>query len=152
MNMHYILSVPLFYFLLLSYLVLLDIRNLLHTKERRNSTCEHLDLVLGEYCISSEIESAGPEYEGQNDFASLPEAVAEELFSCELSNKEPHSHAVTSNARNVKKAAITVDNLMSPAHTLLQIKCIDQKGLIYDILRTSKDCDIKVLFANYLLN
>lgn len=122
----------------------LDFRNLLHTKERRNDTCENLGRVLGECCISCEIELAGPEYEGQQDFSSLPEEVAEDLFSCELSNKESRSQALTSKLKNVKKATITVDNLMSPAHTLLQIQCVDQKGLIYDILRTSKDCDIQV--------
>lgn len=131
----------------LDFFFITDDLNLLHTKERRNSTCEHLDLVLGEYCISCEIELAGPEYEGQHDFSSLPQAVAEDLFSCELSNKEAHSLAVTSKATNVKKANVTVDNLMSPAHTLLQIQCIDQKGLIYDILRTSKDCDIQISYG-----
>lgn len=122
--------------LMLLYLYI--IRDLLHTKQRRDNTCENLSKILGEYCISCELQLAGPEYEGQQAFTSLPQPVADELFRCELSEKE------SSDATKVKSAVVTVDNFLSPAHTLLQIQCIDQKGLIYDILRTSKDCDIQV--------
>lgn len=106
-------------------------RDLLHTKIRREETCEHLSGVLGEYCISCELELAGPEYESQKGFTSISEEIADELFSCQLATKE-------------NDAVITVDNLMSPAHTLLQIQCLDQKALIYDILKISKDCNIQV--------
>ncbi|XP_019192515.1 PREDICTED: ACT domain-containing protein ACR9 [Ipomoea nil] len=115
--------------------------DLLHTKQRRDDTCEHLSKILGEYCISCELQLAGPEYEGQQAFTSLPQPVADELFRCELPEKE------SSDATKDKRAVVTVDNFLSPAHTLLQIQCIDQKGLIYDILRTSKDCDIQIAFG-----
>lgn len=116
-----------------------DDMDLLHTKIRREETCEHLNDVLGECCISCELQLAGPEYESQKSFSSLSEAIAEELFSCELSNKEEQSKA--------KRATVAVDNYLSPAHTLLQIQCLDQKGLIYDILRTSKDCNIQIAYG-----
>ncbi|KAL3521069.1 hypothetical protein ACH5RR_019218 [Cinchona calisaya] len=124
-----------------------DGMNLLHTQERQNETCEHLGLVLGEYCISCELELAGPEYIGQQDFSSLSPKVAEDLFSCKLSHKEVCSKAIPSNLSKVRQANVTVDNVLSPAHTLLQIQCNDQKGLIYDILRTSKDLDIQIAFG-----
>ncbi|CAH9104106.1 unnamed protein product [Cuscuta epithymum] len=117
-----------------------DMLDLLHTKMRRDVTCEYISNILGEYCISCELELAGPEYGGQQAFTSLSQSVADKLFSCELSEKEPPE-------AKVKKAIVAVDNLLSPAHTLLKIQCIDQKALIYDILRTSKDCDIRVAFG-----
>ncbi|XP_009599789.1 ACT domain-containing protein ACR9 [Nicotiana tomentosiformis] len=128
---------------------LTDDMDLLHTKQRRDETCEHLSDVLGEYCISCELQLAGPECEVQQGFSSLPQEVAEELFSCELS-KEAVPKSSSSDTTKLKKATITVDNLLSPVHTLLQIQCVDQKGLIYDILRTSKDCDIQIAFGRIL--
>ncbi|GJU28795.1 ACT domain-containing protein ACR9-like protein [Tanacetum coccineum] len=116
-----------------------DHLDLLHTKDRRDETCEHLSGVLGECCISCELQLAGPEYETQQGFSSISQELADELFSCELSTKEDLS--------NDKKAVITVDNLMSPAHTLLQIQCLDQKALIYDILKISKDCNIRITYG-----
>lgn len=129
------------------------IRDLLHTQQRRDETCEHLSDVLGEYCISCELQLSGAECEVQQGFTSLPQEVAEELFSCELS-KEAIPKSSASDMAKLKKATIAVDNLLSPVHTLLQIQCVDQKGLIYDILRTSKDCDIQVTlyFTNCLVN
>lgn len=115
----------------------------LHTKIKREETCEHLSGVLGECCISCELELAGPEYESQKGFTSISEAIADELFGCQLATTE----ALTTDVSNVKEAVITVDNLMSPAHTLLQIQCLDQKSLIYDILKISKDCNIQIAYG-----
>lgn len=124
-----------------------DNMNLLHTKNRREETCEHLSVVLGEFCISCELQLAGPEYKSQQGFSSLPEEVAEELFTSELSNKKACSQALSPDMKKFKTATVTVDNHMSPAHTLLQIQCVDQKNLVYDILRTSKDCNIQIAYG-----
>ncbi|XP_071710741.1 ACT domain-containing protein ACR9-like [Rutidosis leptorrhynchoides] len=121
-----------------------DHLDLLHTDIRREETCQHLSGVLGECCISCEIQLAGPEYECQQGFSSISEEITDELFSCELSTKEDCSQTLSSDISNVKKAVITVDNLTSPAHTLLQIHCLDQKALIYDILKISKDLNIRI--------
>lgn len=104
--------------------------------------------VFGEWCISCELELAGPEYGSLQGFSSLPPAIAEELFFPEQLNEEAGSQALKSDMTKPKKATVTVDNLLSPGHTLLQIQCVDQKGLFYDILRTSKDCNIQV-FCHY---
>ncbi|KAJ0046181.1 hypothetical protein Pint_06256 [Pistacia integerrima] len=120
-----------------------DGMELLHTKKRRDDTCEHLMTVLGEYSISCELQLAGPEYESLQGFSSLPPAIAGELFY-QLPDKEDCSQALSMQTMTVNMATITVDNHLSPAHTLLQIKCADQKGLFYDILRTSKDLNIRV--------
>ncbi|KAI3721277.1 hypothetical protein L2E82_32283 [Cichorium intybus] len=111
-----------------------DGMDLLHTKIRREETCEHLSTVLGECCITCELEVAGPEYDVQEGHCCVSETVAEELFSCEVSAM-----------KDTSQASITVDNLLSPTHTLLQIQCLDQKGLVYDILKISKDCNIRIV-------
>lgn len=116
-----------------------SIRNILHAKIGRDETCEHLRIVLGDCCISCELEVAGPEYEYQQGLSSIPESIAQKLFSCEFS--------VMEDASKVKEASVIIDNLLSPAHSLLQIQCRDQKGLIYDILRISKDCDIQIAYG-----
>nr|XP_043614978.1 ACT domain-containing protein ACR9-like [Erigeron canadensis] len=124
-----------------------DNLDLLHTNIRREDTCEHLSGVLGECCISCELQLAGPEYECQQGFPCISDEIAAELFSSELSTKEDASQALSTDVENVKKAVITVDNLTSPAHTLLQIQCLDQKALIYDILKVSKDCNIWIAYG-----
>ena len=93
---------------------------------------------------------AGPEYESLQGFSPLPPAIAEELLSYEVSD-EAYVQTLSQDMKSLKKANITVDNSMSPAHTLLQIQCVDQKGLFYDILRTSKDCNIRVLFHEFIV-
>lgn len=94
---------------------------------------------------------AGPEYESLQGCSPLPPAIAEELFGYELSDEEDCVKSLNPDTKGQKKATVTIDNLMSPAHTLLQIQCVDQKGLFYDILRTSKECNIQVTFHNSLL-
>lgn len=119
-------------------------REILHTKTRQDETLEQLHAVLGESCISCELQLAGPEYECHQGVSSLSPAVAEELFRCELLDREIRSQALSPDMAILKKASVTVDNSLSPAHTLLQIHCADHKGLLYDIMRTLKDCNIQV--------
>ena len=101
--------------------------------------------ALGDYCINCEIQLAGPEYEGLQGCSPLAPAIADQLFSYELSDVEAFLQALIPDLRARKTTTITVDNLLSPVHTLLHIECVDQKGLFYDILRTSKDYNIRVL-------
>ncbi|KAI3809031.1 hypothetical protein L1987_24998 [Smallanthus sonchifolius] len=122
-----------------------DAMDLLHTQIRREGTCEHLRVMLGECCISCELQLAGPEYDIQQGRSCISEEVAKELFGSELFVKEDQPRTTSGDVSKVEKASITVDNLLSPTHTLLQIQCLDQKGLIYDILKISKDCDIRIV-------
>ncbi|OVA18317.1 ACT domain [Macleaya cordata] len=127
-----------------------DNLELLHTKKRRDDTCRSLNAVLGDLCISCDLQLSGPEYETlQQGVSSLPPAVAEELFCCELSDKDNLSQALTPDLTKLKMASVTIDNSLSPAHTLLQIHCIDQKGLLYDIMRTLKDCNIQIAYGRF---
>lgn len=116
-----------------------DPTNSLHVEGRKGSACNRIAVSLGEYCISCELELAGPEFDSQQTFSCLPETTVEELL-----NHNPSSLDVDGNDTKVTKPTIAIDKTLSPTHTLLQIQCVDQKGLIYDILRTSKDCDVKI--------
>lgn len=124
--------------------VLYHFRELLHTKKRQDDTCAHLLAVLGEFNVSCEIQLAGPEYGSQQGCSSLSAEIAEELFGSESFDKKEIRI-------KLEKATVTVDNCMSPAHTLLQIQCLDQKGLFYDVMRTSKDCNIQVFDVEFLV-
>ncbi|XP_020086392.1 ACT domain-containing protein ACR9-like [Ananas comosus] len=123
-----------------------DGMELLHTKKRQDETCELLNAALGP-SVSCEILPA----EGfQQGFSSLPLAVAEELFMPEFSDGETYSQSLSLDMKKLNKASVSFDNSLSPAHTLLQIHCVDQKGLLYDIMRTLKDCNIQINYGRFL--
>lgn len=124
-----------------------DILELLHTKKRQEETYEQLRSVLGESCISCELQLADSHYEGRQGTSSISLAVAEELFASEYSKKECHMQALSPDMTRLKKAVVNVDNSLSPSHTLLQIHCIDHKGLLYDIMRTLKDNDVQISYG-----
>lgn len=81
----------------------------------------------------------GPEITACSQTSSfLPSAITEDTFNMEMPNELP-SGIVTSDS-----ISVTMDNSLSPAHTLVQIVCQDHKGLLYDIMRTLKDYNIQV--------
>ncbi|XP_031268231.1 ACT domain-containing protein ACR9-like [Pistacia vera] len=129
-----------------------DNMELLHTKQRQDETCEQLHAVLGELGISCELQLAGPEYEYNHGVSSLSPVVAEELFRSELSQKETRSQALSPDMTKLKKANVIIDNSLSPAHTLLQIHCVNHKGLLYDIMRTLKDCNMQIAYGRFSPN
>ncbi|XP_028756995.1 ACT domain-containing protein ACR9 isoform X2 [Neltuma alba] len=100
-----------------------DNMELMHTKNRQDETCKRLQAVLQDSCISCELQLAGPEYE------------------C--------NQALSSDMRKLRKTNVTLDNSISPAHTLLQIRCADHKGLLYDTMRALKDMNMKILYGRF---
>ncbi|CAN1230954.1 ACT domain-containing protein ACR9 [Linum grandiflorum] len=122
-----------------------DNMELLHTKKRQDETCEQLQAVLGESCISCELQLAGTEYECLQGRTSLCPAIADELFQFEIT-------ALSPDLIRLKSAGVRVDNSLSPVHTLLQIHCLDHKGLLYDVMRTLKDCNIQVSYGRFSPN
>lgn len=106
--------------------------------------------VLGDSCISCELKLPGPQYDFHQGSSSLSPVVSEELFRCYLLDKEIGPQALSPDMTKLKKANVTMDNSLSPSHTLLQIQCIDHKGLLYDIMRTLKDYNIQVLICIFL--
>ncbi|EFH52017.1 hypothetical protein ARALYDRAFT_323253 [Arabidopsis lyrata subsp. lyrata] len=101
-----------------------DNMDLLHTEKRQEETRGKFRSVLGESCISCELQLAGPEYE------------------C-------HQNVLSDDMTKLKNVSVTFDNSLSPANTLLQIQCVDHRGLLYDVLRTLKDFDIKISYGRF---
>lgn len=123
------------------------VRELIHTQKRQDEACEQLHSVLGDSCISCELKLAGPQYDFHQGSSSLSPVVSEELFRCEPLENETGSQTFSPDMKKLMKASVSMDNSLSPAHTLLQIQCIDHKGLLYDIMRTLKDYEIQVLIC-----
>ncbi|XP_022144689.1 ACT domain-containing protein ACR10-like [Momordica charantia] len=123
---------------------IVDPRELMHTTKRQRDTCDHLKYVMGDAMISCEIEMVGPEVMVCSQASSLlPSEIAEESCSLEL-NENPPSRSLAS-----KDVSVTLDNSLSPSHTLVQIVCQDHKGLIYDIMRTLKDYNIQISYGRF---
>ncbi|XP_010243241.1 PREDICTED: ACT domain-containing protein ACR10-like [Nelumbo nucifera] len=123
--------------------VIKDTRELLHTKKRQEDTCEYLRAVLGDAMISCDIDLAGSEMVSCPQGSSfLLSAITEEMFSLEM----PEHKSGSSAQCNV---SVTMDNILSPSHTVIQITCQDHKGLLYDIMRTLKDYNIQISYGRF---
>ncbi|KAJ7970475.1 ACT domain containing protein [Quillaja saponaria] len=124
-----------------------DSRELLHTKKRQEETTSYLKAAIGETFISCEIELAGPEVMACSQGSPyLPFGITEEMFNLELPNSL-QTGVLASNS-----ISIAVDNNLSHSHTLVQILCLDHKGLIYDIMRTLKDYNIQISYWRFFAN
>ncbi|XP_057785677.1 ACT domain-containing protein ACR10-like [Salvia miltiorrhiza] len=119
-----------------------DSRELLHTEKRKEDTCDHLKAVFGDGAISCEIERVGPEITSSSQGPSFfSDGTTEDMFNVEMLNQNEDDPIA------FKCPSITMDNMLSPSHTLVQIVCQDHKGLLYDVMRTLKDCDIQVSYG-----
>ncbi|XP_051130345.1 ACT domain-containing protein ACR10 [Andrographis paniculata] len=121
-----------------------DTRELLHTNSRKDDACFHLKLVLGDVIISCDIEMASPEVTACSQGPSfLSDAIAEEMFDIEMLDKRQDDCTA------FNCPSITMDNLLSPSHTLVQIVCQNHKGLLYDVMRTLKDYNIQISYGRF---
>ncbi|KAE9619659.1 hypothetical protein Lal_00038236 [Lupinus albus] len=119
-----------------------DTRKLLHTTKRKNDMIEHLTDILDD-AITIDIELVGPEVTASSQVSSfLPTAITEDV-DMEL------PAMVRSGVLTSGSVSISMDNLLSPGHTLVQIMCQDHKGLLYDIMRTLKDYNIKISYGRF---
>lgn len=117
-----------------------DFRELLHMKSRREEAYDKLDSVLGDSLTSREIDPATEDMLScLQACVSLTPAVVEQMFNMDLSEEQSIS------TRGDDTISVTMDNSLSSVHTLVQIQCGDHKGLLYDIMRTVKDCNIQVI-------
>lgn len=88
--------------------------------------------------ISCDIEMVGPEITACSQESSLlPTTITDDMLHLEIPDELPNS--LTSSS-----VSVTMDNSLSPAHTLVQIACQDHKGLLYDIMRTLKEYNMQV--------
>ena len=115
------------------------IRELLHTKKRQQDTYDHLKEVTGNALINCDIEMIGPEATACSQGPSfLPHEITDGMLNLEMLDEQQSGYLPPDSV------SITMDNLLSPGHTLVQIVCQDHKGLLYDIMRTLKDYNIQV--------
>lgn len=104
-----------------------------------------LKAILEDVLMSCEIELAGPEFTACSQGSPyLPSSIAEELFSLELPFGPPNRHLP------LNSVVVDMDNAISRSHTVLQLLCLDHKGLVYDIMRTLKDYSIQVFIPLYV--
>ncbi|KAL0409975.1 UNVERIFIED_CONTAM: ACT domain-containing protein ACR10 [Sesamum latifolium] len=121
-----------------------DTRVLLHTKNRQDDTYDHLKAVLGDAMISCDIQMVGPEIAACSQGPSfLSDAISEDMFNIETLDERPDDCVA------FKPPSITMDNSLSPSHTLVQIVCEDHKGLLYDVMRTLKDYNIQISYGRF---
>lgn len=128
-----------------------NFRELLHTKNRRDDACDKLLAVLGDSCTSVDICSAGYKNDSVPPISSLSRRAAAEIFQPELPEKEELSQALSPDVKRLKQATVMIDNTLSPAHSLLQINCVDHKGFLYDIMRILKDFDLQVTISHPII-
>ncbi|GKB70613.1 ACT domain-containing protein ACR9-like protein [Tanacetum coccineum] len=119
-------------------------RGVIPYKKRRDDACEKLSAVLGESCTSVDNREAPYKNDSVPPISSLSQPTAAELFGTELSEKEERSHALSPDVKKLMRASVMIDNSSSPAHSLLQINCVNHKGFLHDIMWIWKDYDIHV--------
>ncbi|KAI3697666.1 hypothetical protein L6452_30762 [Arctium lappa] len=61
-----------------------------------------------------------------------------------VSKQDVCSHALSLNVKKLKQANVMTDNSLSPICLLLQIKCVDHKGFLYDIMGVLKDIALEI--------
>ncbi|CAA7390854.1 unnamed protein product [Spirodela intermedia] len=124
-----------------------DIRELLHTEDRKEEIFDQLKAVLGEHTDCG-LEEARTEIRVNVQPLSfqLP-TIPEETFTLELPEVQPRESSNTLNGLSV-----TIDNSLSAAHTLIQILCRDYKGLLYDVMRTLKEYNIQISYGRFYAN
>ncbi|OEL15813.1 ACT domain-containing protein ACR10 [Dichanthelium oligosanthes] len=121
-----------------------DARELLHTKSRREEAYGKLENVLGDSLASREIDPATEDMLScLQACASLTPAVMERMFNTDIIEEQSISTI------GDDTISVTTDNSLSSVHTLIQIQCGDRKGLLYDIMRTVKDCNIQISYGRF---
>jgi hypothetical protein len=130
-----------------------DNRDLLHTTKRQEDVCDRLKSVIGESSTNCDLRLAPPEFMAM-EYASislLSPSIVDELFTSET-QFQADSNSLQTKSTLINKASVTIDNSLSPAHTLLQISSKDRRGLLYDVLRTLKDYNIQISYGRLSTN
>jgi hypothetical protein len=123
-----------------------DHRDKLPLKKRAEEVGDQLKELLGSSFSHSEFSEASP---GIGDLTCAPLApmVANDVFAAVPAPTETEmdrSQGGPPTSLGGEETVVTVDNSISPVHTLLQITCKNRKGLVYDCLRTLRDVNLQV--------
>jgi len=130
-----------------------DNRDLLHTTKRQEDVCDRLKSVIGESSTNCDLRLAPPEFMAMEyaPISLLSPSIVDELFTSET-QFQADSNSLQTKSTLINKASVTIDNSLSPAHTLLQISSKDRRGLLYDVLRTLKDYNIQISYGRLSTN
>jgi len=130
-----------------------DNRDLLHTTKRQADVCDRLKSVIGESSTNCDLRLAPPEFMAMEyaPISLLSPSIVDELFTSET-QFQADSNSLQTKSTLINKASVTIDNSLSPAHTLLQISSKDRRGLLYDVLRTLKDYNIQISYGRLSTN
>ncbi|KAJ7561770.1 hypothetical protein O6H91_03G040600 [Diphasiastrum complanatum] len=128
-----------------------DNRDMLPAKNRIANVCQCVKAVLVGPKAHCELREAGPEY---GDLSCTTTSYLSPLVVNCLFKDERREAPLEedSQSEDVWRVKATLDNMLSPAHTLVQIICKDRKGLLYDSLRTLKDFNLKVAYGRFSIN
>ncbi len=115
-------------------------------KKRAEEVGDQLKELLGSSFSHSEFSEANP---GIGDLTCAPLApmVANDVFAAVPAPTETEmdrSQGGPHTSLGGEETVVTVDNSISPVHTLLQVTCKNRKGLVYDCLRTLRDVNLQV--------
>ncbi|CAK9256508.1 unnamed protein product [Sphagnum jensenii] len=123
-----------------------DNRNKLPLKKRGEQVGDQLKDLLGSSFSYSDLSEASPEM-ADLSCAPLVHTVAKDLFADVISPTETEndrSRGGSHTSLGGEGTMVTIDNSISPVHSLLQVTCKSHKGLVYDCLRTLKDVNLQV--------
>ncbi|CAK9872048.1 unnamed protein product [Sphagnum jensenii] len=115
-------------------------------KKRAEEVGDQLKELLGSSFSHSEFSEASP---GIGDLTCAPLApmVANDVFAAvpaPIETEMDRSQGGPHTSLGGEETVVTVDNSISPVHTLLQVTCKNRKGLVYDCLRTLRDVNLQV--------
>lgn len=138
----------------MDFFFITDNRDLLHTTKRREDVCDRLKSVIGESSTNCELRLTPPELMAMEyaPILLLSPSIIDQLFTSELTQFQADSNSLQSKSTLINKVSVTIDNSLSPGHTLLQISCKDRRGLLYDVLRTLKDYNIQISYGRLSTN
>ncbi len=115
-------------------------------KKRGEQVGDQLKDLLGSSFSYSDLSEASPET-ADLSCAPLAHTVAKDLFADVIPPTETEndrSRGGSHTSLGGEGTMVTIDNSISPVHSLLQVTCKSRKGLVYDCLRTLKDVNLQV--------
>lgn len=130
-----------------------DNRDELPSKHRVEDVCETVQDFFGDpkpqvsCTFEGKVEGKVDGPEGFALSPALPATVEEHLLPEKLPGNCLWPEKMMPAEKVVSSASVTVDNSMSPAHSVLQIAAEDRKGILFDCLRLLKDVCIQVSYG-----
>lgn len=96
---------------------------------------------------SNAAAAAAAAMEANEDADNECVAHATSLALSGLSHSSIHAPRVDTRNSGYAEAVVTVDNYTSKAHTVIQVRTRDRKGLFYDSMRATKDLKVNVSYG-----